>query len=65
MCRHSLEHARARGFLAIQFNFVVCSNLPAIHLWRKFGFEQVGRIPNAFLHPNLGYVDALVMYRVL
>ncbi len=42
MCRHSLEHARAQGFFAIQFNFVVCSNLPAIHLWRKFGFEQVG-----------------------
>lgn len=65
MCRHSLEHARSQGFLALQFNFVICTNLPAIHLWRKFGFEQVGRIPNAFLHPNLGYVDALVMYRTL
>jgi ribosomal protein S18 acetylase RimI-like enzyme len=65
MCRHSLERARSQGFRAIQFNFVVCSNLPAIHLWRKFGFEQVGRVPNAFLHPNLGYVDALVMYRTL
>jgi L-amino acid N-acyltransferase YncA len=65
MCKHSLEHARSQGFRAMQFNFVVSSNLSAIHLWRKFGFEQVGRIPNAFLHPNLGYVDALVMYRAL
>jgi ribosomal protein S18 acetylase RimI-like enzyme len=65
MCEHSLEYARSHGFLAMQFNFVVSSNLPAIHLWRKFGFETVGRLPKAFLHPSLGYVDALVMYRVL
>jgi RimJ/RimL family protein N-acetyltransferase len=65
MCRHSLEYARSQGFLAMQFNFVVSTNLRAIHLWRKFGFEEIGRIPNAFLHPNLGYVDALVMYRTL
>ena len=65
MCEHSLEYARSIGFLAMQFNFVVSSNLPAIHLWRKFGFETVGRLPKAFLHPSLGYVDALVMYRVL
>ena len=32
---------------------------------RKFGFEVVGRLPGAFLHPDLGYVDALVMYRSL
>jgi L-amino acid N-acyltransferase YncA len=65
MCTHSLEYARGRGFHAMQFNFVVSSNLPAIHLWQKFGFETVGRLPGAFLHPSLGYVDALVMYRAL
>src|SRR5437660_6547421 len=26
MCEHSLDRARARGFLAMQFNFVVSSN---------------------------------------
>ena len=65
MCAHSLEYARTHGFRAMQFNFVVSSNLPAIHLWQKFGFETVGRLPGAFLHPSLGYVDALVMYRAL
>jgi L-amino acid N-acyltransferase YncA len=65
MCAHSLEYARTLGFRAIQFNFVVSSNLPAIHLWQKFGFATVGRLPGAFLHPSLGYVDALVMYRAL
>jgi L-amino acid N-acyltransferase YncA len=65
MCAHSLEYARSLGFRAMQFNFVVSSNLPAIHLWQKFGFATVGRLPGAFLHPSLGYVDALVMYRTL
>jgi L-amino acid N-acyltransferase YncA len=65
MCAHSLEYARSRGFRAMQFNFVLSSNLPAIHLWQKFGFATVGRVPDAFLHPSLGYVDALVMHRTL
>jgi L-amino acid N-acyltransferase YncA len=65
MCAHSLEYARSQGFRAMQFNFVVSSNHAAIHLWEKFGFRTVGRIPDAFLHPDLGYVDALVLYRVL
>jgi ribosomal protein S18 acetylase RimI-like enzyme len=65
MCRHSLDYAKAQGFRAMQFNFVVTSNEPAVHLWRKFGFDTVGRLPNAFLHPSLGYVDALVIYRTL
>jgi len=65
MCEHSLEYARSQGFRAMQFNFVVSSNEPAIHLWQKFGFAVVGRLPEAFLHPRLGYVDALVLYRAL
>ena len=65
MCIHSLDHARARGFRAMQFNFVVASNERAVRLWQSLGFEMVGRLPRAFLHPSLGYVDALVMYREL
>jgi ribosomal protein S18 acetylase RimI-like enzyme len=65
MCAHSLEHARAAGFRAMQFNFVVSANERAVRLWRTMGFEIVGRLPEAFDHPSLGYVDALVMYRKL
>lgn len=65
MCAHSLERARERGFRAMQFNFVVSSNDRAVRLWQSFGFEIVGRFPEAFLHPQLGYVDALVMFRRL
>jgi ribosomal protein S18 acetylase RimI-like enzyme len=65
MCQHSLERAKARGFLAMQFNFVVASNERAVRLWQAMEFEIVGRLPGAFLHPAKGPVDALVMYRQL
>jgi len=65
MCSHSLDRARARGFHAMQFNFVVSTNQRAVALWRSFGFEIVGRLPGAFLHPTAGPVDALLMYRRL
>jgi ribosomal protein S18 acetylase RimI-like enzyme len=65
MCAHSLEFARSVDFRAMQFNFVVSTNEPAVHLWRKHGFDVVGRLPGAFRHPALEYVDALVMFREL
>ena len=65
MCLHSLDVARQRGFRAMQFNFVVSTNERAVHLWTSLGFATVGRLPGAFLHSTLGYVDALVMYRAL
>ena len=65
MCAHSLERARARDFRAMQFNFVVSSNERAVRLWQSFGFEIVGRLPKAFLHPTRGFVDAFVMFRQL
>jgi ribosomal protein S18 acetylase RimI-like enzyme len=65
MCLHSLEEARSRGFLAMQFNFVVASNERAVRLWRSLGFAIVGRLPRAFRHPTLGFVDALVMHRMI
>jgi ribosomal protein S18 acetylase RimI-like enzyme len=65
MCTHSLERARERGFLAMQFNFVISSNERAVRLWESFGFNTVGRLPQAFRHPTRGLVDSLVMHRFL
>lgn len=62
---HSIDHAKARGFRAMQFNFVVSSNVRAAGLWQSLGFEVVGRLPGAFDHPVEGFVDALVMVRAL
>jgi GNAT superfamily N-acetyltransferase len=65
MCAHSLELAKALGFRAMQFNFVVSTNERAVATWARFGFDIVGRLPGAFEHPRLGFVDALVMHRAL
>jgi ribosomal protein S18 acetylase RimI-like enzyme len=65
MHEHSLGHARSQGYRAMQFNFVVSVNERAVRLWQSLGFEIVGRLTGAFLHPSQGYVDALVMFRSL
>lgn len=65
LCEHSQQQARELGFSAMQFNFVVSSNESAVHLWTRLGFETVGRLPGAFEHPRLGFVDALVMFKRL
>lgn len=65
MAEHSFAQARARGYRAMQFNFVVSTNERAVRLWRSLGFEIVGRLPEAFDHPDQGYVDAMVMHRRL
>lgn len=62
---HALERAKARGFAAMQFNFVVSTNDRAVRLWRRLGFQIVGRLPGAFRHPERGLVDAFVMHRPL
>ncbi len=64
MCLDSQERAKGLGFKAMQFNLVVSTN-PAVQLWEKLGFEKVGRLPKAFHHQTLGYVDAFVMYKWL
>jgi ribosomal protein S18 acetylase RimI-like enzyme len=65
MCEHSLAQTRERGFTAMQFNFVISSNIRAVRLWQSIGFEIVGTLPGAFAHPKHGMVDALVMFRRL
>jgi ribosomal protein S18 acetylase RimI-like enzyme len=65
MCTHSLDRARERDFRAMQFNFVVASNVRAVRLWQSLGFTVAGTLPRAFDHPRDGLVDALVMYRFL
>ncbi|KAB7614647.1 GNAT family N-acetyltransferase [Amylibacter sp. SFDW26] len=65
MIEHSLKAAPEMGFRGMQFNFVLASNERAIATWQKYGFDIIGHIPEAFNHPKIGYVDALVMYKKL
>jgi len=65
MAEHCLNEVRRMGFRAMQFNFVISTNTPAIHLWEQLGFKIVGTLPGAFHHAEKGYVDVYVMYRSL
>lgn len=62
---HSLVEAKRAGFLAMQFNFVVSTNRPAVILWEKLGFHILATLPLAFRHRDFGLVDAFVMHRFL
>ena len=65
MCEHSLKMAKDMGFLAMQYNLVVSNNERAVHLWKKFGFEIIGTIPQAFYLKRKQFVDAYIMYKKL
>jgi len=65
MCEHSQQEARRLGFRAMQFNLVVSTNMGAVRLWQRLGFPIVGTLPGAFCHPQVGDVDAYVMYKQL
>ncbi|PZX15023.1 acetyltransferase (GNAT) family protein [Palleronia aestuarii] len=65
MLEHALDRGRDRGFRAMQFNFVVSRNVRALAIWSDYGFDIVGRVPQAFRHPEEGFVDALVLHRFL
>ncbi len=65
LCRQSQDLARALGFLGMKFNLVVATNGAAITAWKRAGMEIVGTVPEAFLHPVDGFVDAYIMYRAL
>jgi len=65
LVQHSLAQAQEAGYMAMQFNYVVSTNAPAVELYKKLGFAIVGTLPQAFRHKQLGLVDAYVMYRFL
>lgn len=62
MAEFSLDEARRLGFSAMQFNFVVKSNIAAVRLWQSIGMEIIGEIPDAFDHRDNGMTNALIMY---
>ena len=65
MCEHSQNEAVRLGYRAMQFNLVVETNAASVYLWNKLGFSVVGRLPGAFQHPQKGFVDAFIMYKLL
>ncbi len=65
MLEHALIEAKALGFMAMQFNFVLETNTRALSIWRRAGFTQIGRQPCAFQTGPETYVDALILHKFL
>lgn len=65
MAEFSLNEAKRLGFKAMQFNFVIKTNEPAIKLWKDLGFNVIGEIPEAFRHQEKGPINAVIMFRTL
>ena len=65
LCAYSLEAARREGFRAMQFNAVVETNVRAVAAWQGMGFTVLATIPEAFQHPEHGFVGLHVMHRML
>ena len=48
LVRDCIRKAKECGFLILQFNAVIETNIHARHLYEKMGFRQLGVIPNGF-----------------
>ena len=62
LVRHCIQQAKREGFRILQFNAVVSSNLPALSLYRKLGFIQLGIIPGGFRRKDRSYADIIPHY---
>ena len=57
LVRHCIKMGPERGFRVLQFNAVVCTNAPAIHLYEKIGFTRLGTIPGGYRLKDGSYTD--------
>ena len=62
---HSIAEAKKLGYKAMQFNYVISTNVRAVKLWQSLGFKIVGEVPEAFNHHKYGYVSIYIMHRLL
>jgi GNAT superfamily N-acetyltransferase len=63
--QYVLEWARSAGYRGMQFNAVVETNKAAVRLWQSLGFDILATVPEAFDHPDHGFVGLHVMYQHL
>ena len=62
LVKNSMDVGKRLGFRILQFNAVVATNEIALHLYKKLGFTQLGRIPGGFLMKDGHYEDIILHY---
>ena len=65
LVKHCIEKGKELGFRILQFNAVVKTNIPALHLYQKLGFTPLGVIPEGFLMKDGHYEDIIPHYILL
>ena len=60
-----MKTAKELGYRVLQFNAVVATNTPALALYKRLGFTQLGVIPGGFLMKDGHYEDIIPHYHVL
>ena len=60
-----MKKAREMSFRILQFNAVVESNARARHLYERFGFTQIGTIPDGFRMKDGHYENICPYYHML
>ena len=61
----SLAQGKALGFHVLQFNAVVKSNISAIRLYEKLGFESLGTIPKCYRKNDGTFEDLMLFFHRL
>ena len=62
LVRHCMAKGKELGFRILQFNAVVRSNVPALRLYERLGFVQLGVIPGGFRREDGVYEGIIPHY---
>ena len=62
LVKDCIKRAKECGFKILQFNAVVADNIPALNLYKKLGFKQLGIIPKGFKNIDGTYKDIIPHY---
>lgn len=62
LVKHCITKAKELGYGILQFNAVVATNIPALHLYKRLGFRQLGVVPKGFLMVDGSYEDIIPHY---
>ena len=64
LMERGIDFAKKAGFEQLELG-VFADNDRALCLYKKMGFEEIGRIPRAFRLPDGSYIDEITMVKML